>query len=206
MGPTPQSTPSATFIRIDIANQRLVLLEGGLVVREYPVSTGAKGHGCEAGSYQTPTGLHRIRLKIGEGQPLGSVFTGRRPTGEVFSLSLRDAAPERDWILTRILWLEGLEPGGNRGENVDTLRRYIYIHGTPDEGMRNPPSSHGCIRMSNAHVVDLFSRVSVGTSVLIAATSSSNAARMAFGLPLMSNVQPHLSGVELFSVKDGTGR
>ena len=162
--PLPQS---AAFVRIDIANQRLTLTEDGHVVRAYPVSTGAKGHGCEAGSCQTPTGLHRIKLKVGEGQPLGAVFASRRPTGEVFSANLRGAAPERDWILTRILWLEGLEPGRNRGGNVDTLRRYIYIHGTPDDGMDNPPSSHGCIRMFNADIIDLFSRVSAGTPVFI---------------------------------------
>jgi L,D-transpeptidase YbiS len=167
---------SSAFIRIDIASQRLALTEDGKVSREYPVSTGANGHGCEAGSYRTPTGLHRIKLKVGDGQPLGAVFSGRRPTGEVFSSSLRDAAPGRDWILTRILWLEGLEPGRNRGGNLDTLRRYIYIHGTPVDGMDNPPASHGCIRMFNTHIVELFSRVSVGTPVLIEASVLSNAA------------------------------
>lgn len=169
MRPQQQPIAGAASIRIDIASQRLVLLESGLLVRDYPVSTGANGHGCEAGSYRTPIGLHRIKLKIGEGQPPGAVFIGRRPTGEVFCPALRDAAPGRDWILTRILWLQGLEPGRNRGQNVDTLRRYIYIHGTPDEGMGQRPSSHGCIRMFNGDVVELFSRVSAGTPVLIEA-------------------------------------
>ena len=180
MRPPQLPIPSATFVRIDIASQRLTLVEAGHAALEYPVSTGAKGHGCEAGSYQTPTGLHRIKLKVGEGQPLGAVFASRRPTGEVFSPTLRDAAQDRDWILTRILWLEGLEPGRNRGGRVDTLRRYIYIHGMPDDGMDNPPSSHGCVRMFNSHIIDLFSHVSVGTPVLIEASGlSSNAASKA---------------------------
>ena len=166
----------AASIRINIASQRLSLTEDGQLLCEYPVSTGANGHGCEAGSYKTPTGLHRIKLKIGDGQPLGAVFSSRRPTGEVFSSRLCAVAPERDWILTRILWLEGLEPGRNRGRNLDTLRRYIYIHGTPDDGMKNPPSSHGCVRMFNEHLVELFSRVSVGTLVHIETNSLCNAA------------------------------
>jgi len=158
---------STTVVHVDIASQKLCLTENGRVVREYAVSTGANGHGCESGSYKTPTGLHRIRLKIGEGQPLGAVFSRRRPTGEIYSPAIDAAAPERDWILTRILWLEGLERGRNRGGNLDTLRRYIYIHGTPDGGMSNPPSSHGCIRMYNADIAELFARVSTGTHVLI---------------------------------------
>jgi L,D-transpeptidase YbiS len=173
MHPPQLPIQSATFIRIDIASQRLTLVEAGRAALECPVSTGAKGHGCEAGSYQTPTGLHRIKLKVGEGQPLGAVFASRRSTGEVFSPTLRDSAQDRDWILTRILWLEGLEPGRNRGGSVDTLRRFIYIH----DGMDNPPSSHGCVRMFNSHIINLFSRVSVGTPVLIEASGlSSNAA------------------------------
>ena len=160
------------MIRVDVEHQTLTLLEDGRPILEYPGSTGAKGCGCEAGSYKTPTGWHRIRLKIGEGHPPGAVFVGRRPTGEVFTPELGQASPARDWILTRILWLEGLEPGLNRGQGVDTLRRYIYIHGTPDGGMDDPPSSHGCVRMYNPHVLDLFSRVSVGTRVLIVASRS----------------------------------
>jgi lipoprotein-anchoring transpeptidase ErfK/SrfK len=167
----PQLARSATYISIDISTQQLTLIERGLVARHYPVSTAAKGHGCEAGSYRTPIGLHRIKLKVGEGQPLGAVFVSRRPTGEVFSSRLREASRERDWILTRILWLDGLEPGRNRGGNVDTLRRHIYIHGTPDEGMNDPPSSHGCVRMFNSDIMDLFARVPAGTTVLIEANA-----------------------------------
>lgn len=165
-----------TSIRINIASQRLTLTEAGRVTHDYPVSTGLKGYGCEMGSYQTPVGLHRIKLRIGEGLPLGTVFARRRPTGEVFSPDLGESAPARDWILTRILWLEGAEPGRNRGGNVDTLRRYVYIHGTPDEGMKNAPSSHGCIRMFNTDIIELFSRVSAGTPVLLVADGLCNAA------------------------------
>jgi L,D-transpeptidase YbiS len=171
MRPPLPTDQGATFIRIDIPSQRLVFAQSGKVECEYPVSTGAKGVGCEAGSFKTPTGMHRIRLKIGEGRPLGAVFVRRRPTGDVFSPNVDNALPGRDWILTRILWLQGLESGLNRGGNVDTLRRYIYIHGTADHGMENPPTSHGCVRMYNSHIIDLFSRVSVGTPVLIQANT-----------------------------------
>jgi lipoprotein-anchoring transpeptidase ErfK/SrfK len=154
-------------ISVDIATQTLTLLQDAQPVLSYPVSTSAQGAGCEAGSFKTPVGWHRVRAKVGDGCPLGAVFVGRRPTREVFSADLGRNAPQRDWVLTRILWLQGLEPGLNRGGKVDTLRRYIYIHGTPDQGMEDPPASHGCVRMYNEHVVDLFSRVRVGTPVLI---------------------------------------
>lgn len=164
----PTRSDSA-LIHIDIARQRLTLTRNGQLVREYPVSTGAKGHGCEAGSYQTPIGLHRIKVKVGKDMPIGTVFKRRRPTGEIHSPSLYAMEPERDWILSRILWLDGLEPGRNRRGTTDTLRRYIYIHGTPDDGMTSPPSSHGCIRMYNDHIIELFDDVSAGTIVLIEA-------------------------------------
>lgn len=159
--------PDTILIHISIATQKLVLTEHGQVIRDYPVSTAAKGCGCESGSYKTPTGWHRIRLKIGDGQAIGAAFSGRRLTGEIYTPERDAAAPGRDWILTRILWLDGLEYGRNKGGNVDTLRRYVYIHGTPDDGMINPPSSHGCIRMFNADIVDLFARVANNTRVLI---------------------------------------
>ncbi|CAM3861271.1 L,D-transpeptidase-like protein [Kerstersia gyiorum] len=161
------NTGEARFVHVDIANQLLRYVEKGKVVCTYPVSTGARGGGCEFGSYKTPIGLHRIKMKIGDGQPVGTVFFSRRVTGEIYPKEIHDATPDRDWILTRILWLDGLERNRNRSGNVDTLRRYIYIHGTPDEGMLRPPSSHGCIRMYNTDIVELFSLVSVGTQVLI---------------------------------------
>lgn len=154
-------------IEVDIGRQRLDLFEGDRLVRSYPVSTAANGPGERAGSYCTPRGRHRIRAKIGAGQPVGAVFRARRPTGEVCSDESWRADPQRDWILTRILWLCGEEPGFNRGGEVDTFRRYIYIHGTPDAVALGRPGSRGCIRMRNADVIDLFDRVPAGTLVLI---------------------------------------
>lgn len=119
------------------------------------------------GSYQTPRGRHRIRALIGADMPAGTVFRGRRPTGEVYSESLAAANPERDWILSRILWLGGLEPGKNRYGEVDSQRRYIYIHGTPDSEPIGLPASIGCVRMRNEDVIDLFDRVQAGTEVMI---------------------------------------
>jgi len=119
------------------------------------------------GSECTPTGWHKVRVKIGDKQPLNAVFIARRPTGEVYQPELSIKYPARDWILSRILWLGGLEPGKNRYGKVDSSWRYIYIHGCPDELMQGKPESHGCIRMKNADVVDLFDRVNVGLKVLI---------------------------------------
>lgn len=154
-------------IIISIAQQTLTLEQDGSVLATWPVSTALKGAGNQQGSFQTPLGLHRIRAKIGAGQPLNTVFRGRRPTGEIFDARLANEFPGRDWILTRILWLCGEERGVNRGGNVDSQRRYIYIHGTPDFEPMGEPRSHGCIRMRNRDVAELFDRVPVGTSVLI---------------------------------------
>ena len=155
-------------IEISVAAQSLKLLDNeGRLLREYLISSAAKGVGEQAGSYQTPRGRHRIRARIGDGLPLGAVLRGRRPTGEICTPELMAAQPDRDWILTRILWLCGEEPGKNRGGQVDTMRRYVYIHGTPDSAILGVPGSHGCIRMRNTDMVDLFDRVPVGTPVLI---------------------------------------
>jgi L,D-transpeptidase YbiS len=155
-------------IRIALAEQRLDLLQGGAAFKHYAVSTSKNGAGERAGSYQTPRGAHLIRAKIGAGAPLGAVFRGRRPTGEIYSAELARAEPGRDWILTRILWLSGLEVGRNRLGDVDTMRRYIYIHGTPDSTTLGSPSSIGCVRMANAAIVELFDLVPAGTRVEIA--------------------------------------
>jgi lipoprotein-anchoring transpeptidase ErfK/SrfK len=154
-------------IRVDLAAQRLDLTASARVMRRYAVSTSKLGAGEELGSMRTPRGLHLIRAKIGAGAPLGAVFRGRRPTGEIYSEELALAQPDRDWILTRILWLSGTEVGKNRLGNVDTMRRYIYIHGAPDSASLGVPSSIGCIRMANRDIVELFDRVSVGTPVNI---------------------------------------
>ena len=156
-------------IVIELDRQRLRLLaEDGALLREYPVSTAARGAGEQRGSYQTPRGRHVIRAKIGAGAPRGAVFVGRRWTGECCTPESWAAKPDRDWILTRILWLTGLDPGFNRGGDHDTLRRYIYIHGCPDEAPLGSPRSHGCIRLRNCDLLDLFERVEAGDRVFIA--------------------------------------
>lgn len=148
-------------------SQQLLKCHSSSGVRRYAVSTALKGVGERMGSFQTPRGQHVIRAKIGAGCPPGAVFVGRRPTGEIYTPELGLAAPQRDWILSRILWLSGREPGRNRGGNVDTLRRFIYIHGSPDEGEFGLPRSHGCIRMRNTDIVELFDLVETGDSVEI---------------------------------------
>ncbi|MCK9396217.1 MAG: L,D-transpeptidase [Methylobacter sp.] len=155
------------YLDICIASQQMAVYADGNRVRRYPVSTAKKGAGELKGSECTPTGWHKVRAKIGAGQPLNSVFVGRRPTGEIYSAELGEQHPQRDWMLTRILWLGGLEPGKNRYGNVDTAWRYIYVHGCPDQFMNGSPESHGCIRMNNADVLDLFNRVEAGVKVYI---------------------------------------
>jgi len=168
MPPTRYSDPAPmNAVRISIPQQRLWLIQGGEVLADYQVSTAANGAGERNGSECTPRGRHVVRARIGDGCPAGTVFVGRRPTGEFFSPELRASGPVRDWILTRILWLSGCEPGRNRLGEVDTMRRYIYIHGTPDDVELGRPGSHGCIRMANDAVIELFDRVAVGTPVVI---------------------------------------
>lgn len=155
-------------IRVSIARQQLMLLDDqGREIGRWPVSTAANGAGEVSGSYQTPRGRHIVRARIGEGQPLNAVFRARRPTGEIYGPKLAEAFPGRDWVLTRILWLSGCEPGRNRLGNRDSMRRYIYIHGTPDTEPMGVPRSHGCIRMRNEHLVSLFDQVPPFTPVLI---------------------------------------
>jgi len=152
---------------VSVSEQLLRLYENEKLIKSYRVCTAKNGVGEKFGSECTPRGAHTIRAKIGDGEPLGSVFVGRRLTGEVYEHELAKRQPNRDWILTRILWLSGLEKGKNRLGQVDTMRRYIYIHGAPDELVSKTPSSHGCIRMLNEDVADLFERIAVGTDVLI---------------------------------------
>ena len=155
-------------ITIHIATQQLELFdESGKSLRRYAVSTAAKGVGEKNGSLCTPRGRHIVRAKIGAGEPENTVFVGRRPTGEIYTPELGVQFPDRDWILTRILWLSGCEPGLNRLGNSDTMRRYIYIHGTPDSTRMDIPDSHGCVRMRNEDLIELFDLVSAGTTVEI---------------------------------------
>ena len=156
-----------SFIDISISTQRLALIQHGQVLQSYPISSAKNGPGELKGSECTPTGWHRIRAKIGAGQPLCAVFVGRRPTGEIYNAELAKQHPQRDFVLTRILWLGGLEPGKNRYGNVDSTWRYIYIHGCPDQFIDGTPGSHGCIRMKNQELIELFDRVTVGQKVCI---------------------------------------
>lgn len=155
-------------ININITGQTLELLDdSGNLLKTYPVSTALFGPGEEADSHCTPRGKHVIRAKIGAGQPVNTVFVRRRPTGEIYTPHLGAQFPGRDWILTRILWLSGCEPGYNRLGSCDTMRRYIYIHGTPDERTPGVPASHGCVNMRNADLLELFDLVNAGTKVHI---------------------------------------
>jgi len=152
-------------IKINLAEQSLSLLEGAEVICSYPISSALNGAGEEEGSGCTPRGMHRIRIKVGAGQPENAVFVGRRATGETYSPELAAAYPERDWVLCRILWLAGMESGRNRGGRVDSLHRYIYIHGCPDSEPMGVPRSHGCIRMRNRDLMALFEQVDAGMVV-----------------------------------------
>lgn len=155
-------------IEVNISSQKLDLIDdSGSLIKRYVVSTATRGAGEQDGSYCTPRGRHIIRAKIGAGQPANTVYVERRPTGEVYTPELAARFPARDWILTRILWLSGCEPGFNRLGNVDTMRRCIYIHGSPDSVEMGKPGSIGCIRMRNEDVLDLFERVRAGTEVKI---------------------------------------
>jgi lipoprotein-anchoring transpeptidase ErfK/SrfK len=154
-------------LRISLRRQELEVLERGRVTARYPVSTSAKGAGERFGSEQTPRGAHEVRELIGASAPSGAVFVERRATGEICTSGLRAAHPGRDWILSRVIWLSGLEPGRNQGGDVDTHDRFVYIHGTPDEEPVGEPRSHGCIRMRNHDVIELFDLIEPGTLVQI---------------------------------------
>jgi lipoprotein-anchoring transpeptidase ErfK/SrfK len=155
-------------ISINIGKQTLDLLDdSGSVIKHYRISSAKNGVGEQNGSLCTPRGKHIVRAKVGAGHPADTVFVERRPTGEVYSPELAQKFPKRDWILTRILWLSGSEPGYNRLGRVDTMRRAIYIHGTPDSVEMGKPGSHGCIRMRNRDIIELFDLVPIRTRVEI---------------------------------------
>jgi lipoprotein-anchoring transpeptidase ErfK/SrfK len=153
---------------VDVAAQRLYWVEPRTGWRSYPVSTARAGVGSVEGSLCTPAGLHRVSERIGAGAPVGAVFRGRRATGEIAPILADPVAAARDAVTTRILRLDGLDAGLNRGAGIDTRARYVYIHGTPEEGLIGQPASIGCIRMRNADVIDLFERVPEGAPVVIA--------------------------------------
>ncbi len=159
------------IILISIEDQRLQLRDGDSVLLDFSIATALNGSGEINGSECTPRGWHIVHEKIGNDAKVNSVFVGRQQTGEVYSSALKEQTPERDWILTRILWLSGLEPGVNQSGSVDTLQRYIYIHGCPDEEPMGLPNSHGCIRMRNDDIIALYDSISTGVRVLISEDS-----------------------------------
>jgi len=158
---------------IDISAQALVLMSAGKVMKVYSISTAKNGCGEKMDSECTPRGKHVIAEKIGAGCQINAVFVSREPTGEIFNPAMLSQEPERDWILTRILWLRGTESGVNQGGDVDSYNRHIYIHGAPDDVVMGEPGSHGCIRMRNEDVVELFELVEVGVGVVIKESLSS---------------------------------
>ena len=154
-------------IKINIILQSLTLFLDDSTQKFFSISTALNGSGQQENSGQTPLGKHIVRAKIGDGLPINSVFIGRRPTQEIFNYDLGKQFPDRDWILTRILWLSGKQQGFNRLGQVDTMRRFIYIHGTPYENQLGKPVSHGCIRMANKDVIELFDLTPIGCPVEI---------------------------------------
>lgn len=155
------------YLSVSISRQQLSVHVDGQLKHSYSISTALNGPGEQKNSGCTPRGDHYVRAKIGSGLPIDAVFVVRRHTGEIYSPALATKFPDRDWILTRILWLSGLELGVNRLADCDTMQRYIYIHGTPDTEPMGVPLSHGCIRMRNADLIELFDQVSTGTTVHI---------------------------------------
>lgn len=160
-------TEQETAIVVDVSEQQLFLMQDDEVVKTYPVSTSAYGIGNEAGSNKTPLGTHKIAQKFGDGAPLGTLFRARVDTGRIVPIYTDRTRSTEDIVATRIMWLEGLEPGINKGQGLDSHSRYIYIHGTQEEGYIGEPASHGCIRMNNTDVIELFDAVEEGTLVEI---------------------------------------
>jgi L,D-transpeptidase YbiS len=155
------------YLKILPKCQKLQVIINEIVMKDYIISTAFNGMGEKINSGKTPRGWHKVRVKIGEGLPRNTVFVGRRPSGEIYSATLAKQFPERDWILTRILWLSGLEIGKNRLGLVDTMRRFIYIHGYPDNFPIGTPCSKGCTRMHNKDILELFDIVETGTKIYI---------------------------------------
>ncbi|MBT5855844.1 L,D-transpeptidase [bacterium] len=152
-------------IEVNIAKQQMTLRRGDKIIDLYPVSSSAYGIGSQMGSKKTPLGKHYIVEKIGSDAPYGTIFKARNNTGQIAKIP--DSSPKKDYVTTRILWLKGLDEGLNKGGVVDSYSRFIYIHGTPEEGKIGSPASHGCIRMTNADVITLFDKVGIGTTVTI---------------------------------------
>jgi len=155
------------YMYVSVKYQRLYLISNDSTIRKYSISTAKKGIGCETKSNKTPSGLHTIKRKIGEDVPFGGILESRIHTGEIAKVLTEKKNADKDYITTRIMWLQGEEPGLNKGRNMDSYNRYIYIHGTPEEGFIGEPASHGCVRMKNKDVIELYDLVDEGTPILI---------------------------------------
>ncbi len=155
------------YMYVSVKYQRLYLIENDSTIRKYPISTAKKGIGSKQNSFKTPPGLHTVKRKIGDNVPLGGIFESRIYNGKKAKILYGEENAPRDYVTTRIMWLQGEEPGINRGRNIDSYNRYIYIHGTPEEGYIGKPASHGCIRMKNEDVIELYEMVEEGTPILI---------------------------------------
>ena len=155
------------IIFVSIKKQRLYHIKNDTIIEEYIISSSAYGTGSESGSNKTPLGLHKVSKKYGEKTPINGRMVGRVFYGEIATIYKDRSKSKTDDVTTRILWLKGLEKGGNKGKGIDSFKRYIYIHGTSEEGLLGTPASHGCIRMKNKDVIDLYKIIEVGTLVLI---------------------------------------
>ena len=156
-----------SLIVVNISTQQLFFLKKGKIEDIYSVSTSVYGTGSKVNSFKTPLGRHKISEKIGEGLPVGAILKGRRWTGAIANIIKEPIDTEFDVVTSRILWLTGLEEGKNQGPGVDSKSRYIYIHGTAEEGLIGKPASDGCVRMYNVDVITLFNKVDINTEVLI---------------------------------------
>ena len=154
-------------IYVSIKQQKLYHIKNDSILKEYIISSSAYGIGSESGSNKTPIGMHRIKEKHGDKTPVNGRMIGRVFYGNIASIYTDETKSETDDVTSRIFWLEGVEKGKNKGKGIDSYKRYIYIHGTSEEGRLGKPASHGCIRMKNKEVIDLYKLIEVGTLVLI---------------------------------------
>lgn len=157
----------ADILIADLSDQKLYLIQNEEIAKTYPISGSKYGAGSKAGSNKTPLGFHKVKFKFGDNAPKGAIFKARKYTGEVAKIYTDKTDVEEDHVTTRILWLDGLEEDKNSGKGVSSFNRFIYIHGTPEEGLIGHPASHGCIRMKNVDVIELYELVKEGTLVLI---------------------------------------
>lgn len=160
-------TKDKPFLLVNIGKQEMYLVRNDAIEKTYRISSGKTGAGNQAGSGKTPLGVHCVSEKFGAGAKPNTIFVGRKDTGKAATVYTNAVDTEEDHVTSRILWLEGLEPGINSGKGIDSKQRFIYIHGTPEEGLIGKPASHGCIRMYNKDVIELFDLVQVGTPVVL---------------------------------------